>query len=832
MALSPNARGPWWSLEGAMLAVGALAIATFAWAGWSVRPGPAGGAAVVAAPSTPGGAAADGVALATASSPEVARRGPGDQVVAGTVIDAAGAPVVGVWVSARPELDPAGEPGAGRPAGAARASEAEVARARTAADGGFRLEGVVRGRARLRVEGGGVLAAEVRFVEVPADALRLLVAREIAIGGRVVDGGAPGQGARVFARALDGAGAYEAIADAGGRFALAGLPEGVYRVWAVHRDRAARAVRIEALGGPPAPIELALGPATVVEGVVVDRASGRPVVADVVLTADGDAAADEPVRAARTGGDGGFRIEGVPAGEWIAEAAAPGYVVAEAVVFTAGRGRLRVELVAGASIDGRVVDARGAPVADAAVVAEPIGELTRARAGAGPRPALAAAIGDRGFVPSGELGVLPGPLPYVSAAPMTAVAVAAPLAVGPGPAALAPLVAPPALASRPITDRDGRFRLAGLDAGRYRLRARHRAFAEADGGEVVLEAGAARAGVTIVLASGYQIVGLVRDGRGVPVAGAAIVARSDLGGATELRGFADAAGRFRIGPLAGAATITASASRHGAATVEVAPPGAATAEREVALVLERAEASLAGRVVDPSGYGVAGATIELDEPGAARALSDGTGRFRIEGVTAGRHRAKVSHPDAPPRTAELTTAHDATIELGAGGGVAGVLRDRGTGAPLANTAIVAEGPAGAVAGATTDRDGRFTLTALAPGPWTLRARHPGYAAGRLAVEVVAGHRPREVTVRDVRLALGRGATVAGVVRDPAGARLAGARVHVGEVSGTTDRDGRFRLRDVATGAVVIEADHGELAGDHPITLAPGDEFVTLELTVD
>ena len=79
---------------------------------------------------------------------------------------------------------------------------------------------------------------------------------------------------------------------------------------------------------------------------MVDAASGRPVIADVLLTADGEGSADEPPRSARSDAGGRFRIDGVPLGSWIAEPSAPGYVASDAVVFTAGapswRGRSRV----------------------------------------------------------------------------------------------------------------------------------------------------------------------------------------------------------------------------------------------------------------------------------------------------------------------------------------------------------------------------------------------------------------------------------------------------------------------------------------------------------
>jgi hypothetical protein len=83
--------------------------------------------------------------------------------------------------------------------------------------------------------------------------------------------------------------------------------------------------------------------------------------------------------------------------------------------------------------------------------------------------------------------------------------------------------------------------------------------------------------------------------------------------------------------------------------------------------------------------------------------------------------------------------------------------------------------------------------------------------------------------QDVSIELARGATVAGVVRDRYGRRVAGARVTLGTASAVTDRDGNFRLTGAASG--VLEAAHEGHRGALPLSLAPGDErlSITVEL---
>ncbi|HYU16417.1 MAG TPA: carboxypeptidase regulatory-like domain-containing protein, partial [Candidatus Acidoferrum sp.] len=119
-----------------------------------------------------------------------------------------------------------------------------------------------------------------------------------------------------------------------------------------------------------------------------------------------------------------------------------------------------------------------------------------------------------------------------------------------------------------------------------------------------------------------------------------------------------------------------------------------------------------------------------------------------------------------------------------------------------------------------------------PGTWTVEASARGYAGGELAVQVAAGSRPRQLTAPPVRLELSRGAILAGVVRDHDGERVAGAAVAVGRASTTSDEQGRFRLTEVASGAVTVEAQKGEARGALALDLAPGDELVTLELRME
>ena len=793
------------------------------------------------------------------------RSGKGPHQLGGAVTDASGQPVASAWVVAELELGPgtkgrapatgggAGSNAASGAASSARAtagsSAAVVARSDRA--GAFVLKGLEAGRHRLRVEGAGLLTAEVRFVDVPGPVVRIVVARRAEVSGRVTDGGRPVAGAAVQLLPLGGAAPLASETDASGRFAFADRPEGRFRLWAARRDRAAPAQAVDRVGpGPFAPLELALVPAAIVSGRVVDASTGRGVAAHVTLVADDP---DEPPRAATSSAAGSFRVEGVPLGRWTADAFAPGYVGADSIGFAAGVDAPSVALQRGGVLAGRVVDGGGAPVAGAEVMAraerggDDLSQETVARRLGGPAgglgwdtslassAGLVTATGLR-YIPRGELGVVVGPLPYPP--PPGAVAgdvrVASPL--GRAAAAPSPLPVDPALEPLFVTDGEGRFRLTGLAPGLYRALASHRDFADGAGEPREIALGAAHGDVEVVLRGGVVLQGVVADETGAPVAGAVIEARAARGGPDPRTTLSGPDGRYRLGPLGTDVTAIASAPGRGSAVRDVVIERLAGEAplREENFTLVRADAALSGRVSDAGGAPARGATVSVVAPAgsAARAVTDAGGRFHLGGVTGGRHRVRVEHPDYPAAEFEVATGEDSELRLELGGGMAIEVRDGASGAALPGAQVLARGPDGAERSATTGPGGALRLAPLAAGTWTVRARARGYAARSLEVDVAAASRPGELGAPAVRVDLSRGATLAGVVRDRDGARVAGAAVAVGESRTTSDADGHFRLVQVATGPVTVEVEKGDARGALDLELAPGDELVTLELRLE
>ncbi|HEY5920704.1 MAG TPA: carboxypeptidase-like regulatory domain-containing protein [Kofleriaceae bacterium] len=798
---------------------------------------------------------------------------PGTRIM-GVVIDGAGIPVAGALVSAEPEVGvvdraiggaSAGDAGVARDAGATAAgttADAGVtAGTPTGADGRFVIGGLEPGRYRVRVSGTGLLAAELRMVAVPADDTRIVVARQVSIDGVVTDGGKPVVGANVGIRGDAIGGTLEVKTDIKGGFAVPNLPEGRYQVFAWQGPLAARAVRVTRLGaGPFTPVELRLEAGTIVVGRIIDRTEGVGLVAAVELRPVGD---DQAPRYARSGDDGVFRIEGIPHGRWIADAFTPGYISPGGVELEAGKGIPELALLRGGVIEGRVLDGDGNPIAGASVRALTTGnnasehsaqvdrDQLRRFSGRTSAPAVDLSGGfsaDPQFVPRGELGVLLGPIPPIPPPGTVAARPASIIDPRIADAGLAgepePLAIDAARASIWTTGADGRYRIRGIAKSKLHVLAAASGFAEARSRQVSIATGEQVAGVDITLTPGTFVFGKVSDARGAPVAGAQVTATPDVG--VPLNAFADGDGMYRLGPITGKLELSASAYGHVGAVrvIDVAPAkGRIAAERREDIVLDSANALLAGTLDDATGAAVAAATIEvIGGSGVGRnAVTADDGTFSIDMLPSGKVRVRVTHPDYPP--AELDAVASATgerarLRLALGGQVEGALLDEGNGEPIAGMTVDAKGPSGHTADATTDAKGLWKLGPLVPGKWRITVKLPGFLPVTRDVDVPVSRAPGVTSVLDVRIELERGAIIGGTVRDRRGQRASGAHVVVKRADGRgepveadADAQGEFRIHDAPTGLLVVSATLGDDSGSTSTTVRPGAEVLGLAIEI-
>jgi hypothetical protein len=169
-----------------------------------------------------------------------------------------------------------------------------------------------------------------------------------SLTGTVLDGGTPAEGLTVRARGTSVLSSGSDLTGPGGRFEMNDLPAGSYRLEVPRPLGGARHQEtVELDGDRDLLIEL---PGGRVSGRVVDE--GGAALAGAAITLH---RVDEPLRrGARSerssGGDGGFRFEGIAAGSWIVEARKEGYVTttADIEVDDLGADGLRLELVAAA----------------------------------------------------------------------------------------------------------------------------------------------------------------------------------------------------------------------------------------------------------------------------------------------------------------------------------------------------------------------------------------------------------------------------------------------------------------------------------------------------
>ena len=385
------------------------------------------------------------------------------------------------------------------------------------------------------------------------------------------------------------------------------------------------------------------------------------------------------------------------------------------------------------------------------------------------------------------------------------------------------------------SDAEGRFTIGGLRPGSYVARAFHAELAPGVSRPFRISAGRETDGIVVRLTSGVVLYGAVHDARG-PVAEARVVA--ETGQAVYAREVAQAVtdelGNYELAPLSGAIVLRVTAPGFGPAerAVTLSNRGAEVVRRDESFALAAADAQLSGRISDPDGFPLRNARLVIASgaSGGGRATTtDENGRFTFAALAEGAYELRISSPGYPSVVARATTGTAAALAVKQGGGARLLVRDAHTRAAMPGVGVKAIGPGGARREVTADSDGQAELVPIMPGKWQLEVRVPGYVRARKLIEVAAGRGPRAITVDSVVVELARGATIAGVIRDENGDRVAGAKVESGGVSTATDQHGRFRLVDVPTGKVTIAARRGQDSGELALELAPGDEFLTLEI---
>jgi protocatechuate 3,4-dioxygenase beta subunit len=239
---------------------------------------------------------------------------------------------------------------------------------------------------------------------------------------------------------------------------------------------------------------------------------------------------------------------------------------------------------------------------------------------------------------------------------------------------------------------------------------------------------------------------------------------------------------------------------------------------------------ISGRVLDPRrGTGVPNASVSWSEssdaggmgPGMAAlarltggastaATTDADGRFRFDGLPAGKITLSAGHPDFLEVSKQVELDDEATVDLtlALGGSIAGtvVAKDGRTGIPGAEVLIRDQGGSFTMGddSSRADASGNFAFEHLKAGRYSVSARsNAGTTSWK---DVVLGENQRQ---DGVLLEMAAGATVQGTVAGLPAGRVGGVRVFAStkdyQDGAVTGDDGRFTLRDVPPGVLRLQA---------------------------
>jgi protocatechuate 3,4-dioxygenase beta subunit len=264
----------------------------------------------------------------------------------------------------------------------------------------------------------------------------------------------------------------------------------------------------------------------------------------------------------------------------------------------------------------------------------------------------------------------------------------------------------------------------------------------------------------------------------------------------------DDQGRFRIAGLVPGAAVSLSVQapglRGGLSSVRLPLEGSPAL---VAIQLEPA-AALAGRLTDAGGRPIAGAVVTLQEPPSPRVLTDGDGRFLLDGLAPGRREAVALRPGGrrlARAAVELKVGpNPLDLTVPAGLPVSGrVVDEQGAPVPAARLFLEGEDPEDRWL-AVGAEDGSFLLTGIPEGDYRLSVLAAGFAQPEPRPVRIAGAPLHGLTLR-----VGRGGSITGSLIGLAPRDLNGlvirARAARSQRLGLADPDGRYLISDVPPG---------------------------------
>lgn len=678
--------------------------------------------------------------------------------------------------------------------------------------------------------------------------LTLTLRRLASLSVKVVDvGGGPAQGADVL---ISGSGlwpARRARTDGMGITRIGGLLTGSYDL----RAEKGSAVSHTLIGhqvtkGEHSEVTLQLLPGRMVQIVVSgggEEESELVLGADVVLTESG--LSSFPIQGT-TGNDGSVTLGPIAAGPATVSARATGYVARGGVpVPEALDGPVKISLLKGATLLGLVKDTNDNPVDGASIEiigtdidGMPVAETPQLTAFRDAHFAWALA-GPSPLIPAGELGVMPGPIPPIPKDwPPSSAGMQFPAFDQGREADYVPWV----------TGLDGRFKAHPVTPGRVRALVRHPAYVEGISDVVTLGPGG-EAEVEVILKAGGMLEGKLVDQAGFGVAGARIDIMA-LEGTLERTTVTASDGTFAFAAVPEQVLLNVYRPDDFDRVVVkklVEVPEGEKKEIEITLPEEREPVVLrveAGRGEAVEMAQVSVLSLDPEEPLRATFFSDERGEVKVEDARGLSLEVVVTAPGFARAQVQLKQAPEAyTVTLESAVSVVGqVTAVRGRQFVEGANVLLISG--GDQKGAITDTEGKFRMDNVTPGPGRLVVSHPEFARVERGVNIERTDRedrPFELAAVD----LSAPGDVEGEVVDTDGEPVAGARVAVDVAPAflpvgslppgvaLTDSKGRFVLRGLTAGSIVLEAYSAEVGrGQAKAEVSEGDVSRGLRIVLD
>jgi protocatechuate 3,4-dioxygenase beta subunit len=381
------------------------------------------------------------------------------------------------------------------------------------------------------------------------------------------------------------------------------------------------------------------------------------------------------------------------------------------------------------------------------------------------------------------------------------------------------------------SDAEGLFEIAGLPVGKFDLTAKRSGFAshslpaiDVTAEEKPIDLG------EITLQAGERLQGVVLDRSGQPVEGVEVRVKEPgpmmmmMGGGggeeSEPDGLTDIGGWYQLVDLSPDTGYNISFSRKGYIQGNLSGVQAPSGE-PLEITLDPSS-KIIGHVLDPDGEPLANAQVSLERTRKVQmggmamvmmmmesAQTDRAGRFIFEdqepgkinlsAVATGYQKADLTDLEIP----QGEDLEDVLLPLPVGAVLDGrVLTPDGKPAIGASVMKVEEGAQEMIhdmGGNSTDGNGNFRLVGLAPGTYSIQARHEAYPRTVKEITLKEGHNKIELMFTGGQEVSGRIIDTGGEPISNASIQLASAGHFGGGPSAQSDHDGRFEIAGVQDG---------------------------------